>query len=142
MPVDFSGRHGEQSGDDVPSLFDQLTNPEPMEVPLMDRTIDVPYDLAEGERLRDEALAKVQENAELEYRAAFARIVADFARMGRSFTSEDVTARIGMPPSGSPNAVGALTRAAAMRHGFVKVGRTKAQRTNQHASEITVWGKP
>ena len=97
------------------------------------------WDLAEGERRRDEGMALVRGHTDEDYRSAFERVVGDFARQRRDFTSEDVTARIGQPPN-HPNAVGALTRASAVRVGAVKVGRRKAQRANQHATEIAVWG--
>lgn len=102
----------------------------------------VPYDLKEGERQRDQALRQVGGHTPESYKAAFERCVADLARQGRDVTSEDVTARVGMPPAPThPSAVGALMRAAAIRQGLHKVGRVKAQRTNQHATEIAVWGK-
>jgi hypothetical protein len=72
------------------------------------------------------------------YKEAFDEAVWSLAREGREFTSEDVTAIVGMPPN-HPNAVGALTRASAVRYGCEKVGRAKARRSNQHATEIAVW---
>ena len=56
------------------------------------------------------------------------------------FTSEDVTAKVGLPPSGSPSAVGARMTAAAKRGEIRKTGRrVQAQRPNQHAAELTEW---
>lgn len=97
------------------------------------------WNLEEGKRLRDEGIAKVSDNTEQAYRDLFSFVVRDFKAHRRDFTSEDVTARIGLPEN-HPNAVGALTRGTAIRFGAVKVGRVKAQRSNQHASEIAVWG--
>jgi hypothetical protein len=97
------------------------------------------WDLEAGEADRDAGMVKVIENTRPSYRDAFDTVVRDFRTQGQDFTSEDVTARIGLPP-GHPNAVGALTRAVATKYGAVKVGRRKAQRRNQHATEIAVWG--
>lgn len=97
------------------------------------------WDLEEGKRRRDEGMAQAAENASERYREEFGKVVRDFREQHRDFTSEDVTARVGMPDA-HPNAVGAITRAMATRYGAVKVGRVKAQRANQHATEITLWG--
>jgi len=98
------------------------------------------FDLREGERLRDEGMAKVTGKVDKEYRAAFDQVVREFAATGLSFTSESITARIGFPSGIHPSAIGALTRAAAVRYGAMKFGRVKAQRANQHATEIALWG--
>lgn len=98
------------------------------------------FNLEEGKRLRDEAMSRVTGNTSPEYRAVFSALVRDFKAQGRSFTSEDITARIGFPPAAHPNAIGALTRSMAVRYGARKVGRIKAQRANQHATEIAIWG--
>jgi hypothetical protein len=81
----------------------------------------------------------VRSHTPSEYQDAFEAAVAEFVSKGQDFTSEDVTAIVGMPPN-NPNAVGALTRSSAIRYGCVKVSRTKATRPGQHASEIAVWG--
>jgi hypothetical protein len=120
--------------DEMPTLFDN--QPEPMK-PWQGGPVK--HDLVEGERLRDEAMTKVTDHAEVDYKDRFAQVVRDFVSQRREFTSEDVTARIGMPTT-HPNAVGALTRSCAIRYGYRKVGRVKATRTNQHATEIAVWG--
>lgn len=59
------------------------------------------------------------------------------AAAGQPFTSEDITARVGQPPSSG--AVGALMNAASREHAIQKVGRRKAIRQNQHAAEISEW---
>lgn len=102
---------------------------------------DIPtlWDLKEGQRLRDEGMAKVTENTSERYREEFATVVRDFREQHRDYTSEDVTARIGFPDA-HPNAVGAITRAMSMRYGAVKVGHVKAQRSGRHANEIALWG--
>lgn len=101
-----------------------------------------PYDLAEGERLRDEGMARVIAHTEAEYEKLFKQVFHDFVMQRRDFTAEDVTARAGMPPGHvHPNAIGALFRSLAVRYRLTKVGRVKAQRTGRHANEIAVWGK-
>ncbi len=101
-----------------------------------------PRDVDEGLRRKAEG----QERAETGYSqrdgwgARFDAAVKALAMSRRPFTSEDVTARVGMPPSGSPSAVGARMTAAAKRGWIRKTGRTvKAERPNQHAAMLTEW---
>ena len=98
------------------------------------------WDLEAGKAARDEGMAKVVSHTIVSYRQSFANVVRDFRSQRLDFTSEDITARIGFPPDTHPNAIGALTRSTAMRFGAKKVGRVKAQRSNQHATEIALWG--
>lgn len=122
--------------DDAPTLFD-IVGAEHEK--LMEPT-KTTWDLEEGKRLRDEGMSLVTEHTIASYRRDFERIVRDFRSQRIDWTSEDVTARIGMPPGTHPNAVGAMTRAVAVRLGAEKIGRVKAQRSNQHATEIAQWG--
>jgi len=99
-----------------------------------------PISVAEGERLRDEGHAKVtwKPSAKM-WGVWFDRAVTDLLVHGRRrITSEDVIAVVGPPPH-NPNAVGAVMRAAAMRHNLRNVGTVKAARTARHAGRITVW---
>lgn len=59
------------------------------------------------------------------------------AATGETFTSEDVTAKVGQPPSSG--AVGARINAAAKRGLIEHVGYTKARRANQHGAELRTW---
>lgn len=99
-----------------------------------------PRDIVEARAKRDEALSQVALNANAIWRQRFAEVVRGYTDQGLTFTSEDVTAVVGLPPAGSPNAVGAMTRACAIRNGYRKVGRKQATRVNQHATEIAIWG--
>lgn len=63
--------------------------------------------------------------------------LARLAAEGVDFTSEDVTAIVGQPPSSG--AVGARMNAAARRGLIRQVGHRKAARANQHATEIKLW---
>jgi hypothetical protein len=116
--------------DAVASDVGKLMDPDP-----------VARDVLAGRAARDVALAQVGRHTPESYRAGFEAVVRDFWLARRSFSSEDVTERIGQPPN-HPNAVGALTRAVARSYGAVKVGRVQAKRTNQHATEIALWGWP
>jgi len=60
-------------------------------------------------------------------------------RVGKPFSSEDVTAIVGLPHTGSPNAVGAVISNAARQGIIVRVGDTQAKRRNQHATRIGLW---
>ena len=100
------------------------------------------WNLEEGKRLRDKGMARVLSHTELGWRGDFERVFHELIMQGRDITAEDVTARVGMPPSHvNPNAVGALFRGLCVRHRLTKVGRVKAQRASRHANEIVVWGK-
>jgi len=98
-----------------------------------------PISVAEGERLRDEGHAVVLDHTPEEWANRFDRAVTSLLVLGRRrITSEDVIAIAGPPPH-NPNAIGAVMRAAAMRHNLRNVGTLKAARTARHAGRITVW---
>lgn len=56
---------------------------------------------------------------------------------GSTYTSEDLTADLGQPPSSG--AVGSVMTWGARQGLHRKVGRRQATRPNQHAAELTVW---
>jgi len=98
-----------------------------------------PTSLAEGERLRDDGHARAHYSTSEAWKAAFEADALNLLRLGRKrITSEDVIARVGMPP-GHPNAVGAMMRGFAVRHSLRNVGTVKAARVARHAGRITVW---
>jgi hypothetical protein len=96
-------------------------------------------DRADGERLKAAGMAAADANADERWKADFDARLNLLAASGRAFTSEDVTREVGLPPSGSPNAVGARINAAARRGVIVRVGDVKAARVNQHATRISSW---
>jgi hypothetical protein len=98
-----------------------------------------PISVAEGERRRDEGHEAVMSNTPAVWAIRFDRAVTDLLVAGRRrITSEDVLAIAGPPPH-NPNAVGAVMRAAAVRHNLRNVGTVKAARVARHAGRITVW---
>lgn len=100
-----------------------------------------PTSLAEGERRRDEGHDAVltPHGQALVWRIQFDDTLTRLLLAGRRrVTSEDVIAVVGQPPH-SPNAVGAVMRAAAIRHGLRNIGTVKAARVARHAGRITVW---
>lgn len=92
-----------------------------------------------GEQRRDEAMAQVLDRTPEEYKAAFAARYSALVRSGEPFTSEDVTALVGMPP-GHQNAVGAqfsaLLRPDLASGRVVYLAHVKALRDNQNATKI------
>lgn len=107
-------------------------------------TVDAgPFDLAAGERLKEQGQARVEAGAYNQlsgWNVRFDACLRRWAATGRPFTSETITAEVGLPPSGSPSAVGARMTAAAKRGEIRKTGRmVKAQRPNQHAAMLTEW---
>lgn len=96
-------------------------------------------DVAEGERLKAEGQALTY-TGNGDWGARFDVTLRSLAGSGEPFTSEDVTARVGLPAGRSPSAVGAHMTAAAKLGVIAKTGRrVKAKRPNQHAAELTEW---
>lgn len=82
----------------------------------------------------------VRGNTPLAYRAAFYGAVRDLLNEGTlQLTSEEVRARVGMPPN-HPSAVGALMAAAAKFYGLKRVGHRQAVGRHQHL--LTLWSDP
>lgn len=99
-----------------------------------------PISVAEGERRRDLGHVKVVDHeAAKRWALAFDRALgAMLVRGRRRVTAEDVIQVVGLPPH-SPNAIGAVMRAAAIRHNLRNVGTVKAARVARHAGRVTVW---
>jgi hypothetical protein len=99
-------------------------------------------DLAEGIRRKEEGQARASNGySQLDnWPHRFDTTVEMLAQRRVPFTSEDATAITGLPPAGSPSAVGARMTAAAKRGIIRKTGRyVKAERPNQHAAVIAEW---
>lgn len=99
-------------------------------------------DLPRGETLKAEGQGRASNGWPQRdgWNERFDAAVTALAMTREPFTSEHVTARVGLPPSGSPSAVGARMTAAAKRGSIHKTGRTvKAERPNQHAAMLTEW---
>lgn len=101
----------------------------------------VPRNRAAGEREKEVGMRAAEfASTPSGWVEAFDHKLAEYAeatRYGGWFTSEDVTEKVGQPPS--PGAVGARMNAAARRGLIVHVGHAKASRANQHATEIRTW---
>lgn len=92
-------------------------------------------DISEGRRLKEEG----QEIAS-GHVMSWSEAAQDWIRRrtkGSMYTSEDVTADLGQPPSSG--AVGAVMTAMAKMGYHQKHQIVKARRPNQHAAEIWVW---
>ena len=92
-----------------------------------------------AERLKDEGMT-LAAGASPAYGTRFLDAIRAFP-MGKRLTSESVTALVGLPPNGSEGAVGAWMNGAARKGLIRRVGFTKAQRANQHATMISEWEK-
>ena len=100
----------------------------------------------EGEDLRDEGMQRALDRLPGAYRAEFIAQWNILTTFNIKFTSEDVTAVVGMPfVAGSPSngCVGALTRMCAERGkslGLLRqVGVRKAKRPISHAAMLIVY---
>ena len=105
------------------------------------RTDPGPRDLPAGEAAKERGMAKSEQAATIDGWAPRAdAAIKGLALTRADFTSEDVTARVGLPNRGSNSAVGARMNAAAKRGIIRWTGRmAKAERPNQHAALLKVW---
>lgn len=97
------------------------------------------FDVAEGRRRRDEAVAVARAATHTGWRLVVDRVIEDLARSGRPFTAEDVRARSGDPLGSSPAAMGAAFSAAHRAGLIVPVGFDVAKRPEAHCRPIRVW---
>ena len=92
----------------------------------------------EGQQRKAEGIARISGNPmAAPWRAVAMRRLRELALTGETFTSEDVTAVAGQPPT--PNSVGALLSGAARQGWIERVGFAPAERPNQHATIISEW---
>lgn len=100
-----------------------------------------------SEFLKANGIARANATVAPEWKDLADAAIRELAASGKEFTSETVTARVGQPVDAEgrakPNAVGARFSAAARGKLIERVGFTKAQRPNQHATMISLWrGRP
>lgn len=97
-----------------------------------------------GERRRDIGMEKVLSHTDASYKKVFAEQYRIVVNSGEPFTSEDVTAVVGMPP-GHVNAVGAQFSALVGRdienNHVVYLKHVKAQRAIRNAAKIGQYRK-
>jgi hypothetical protein len=100
-------------------------------------------DVAMGRRLKEKGMGRAEGTQAVlnpEWSERFDATVTALALSRVEFTSEDITARVGRPPSGSGSAVGARVNAAAKKGIIRWTGRMQqAERPNQHAALLKVW---
>jgi len=99
---------------------------------------EVVQDMLVGLEKRDSALAATRYSDD-EYREQFRNCVRYLARLGNPFTVDDVTDRIGLPPSSSQGAAGAYMNAAVRQAEVVAIGMTQSTRPGRNASRVTLW---
>lgn len=95
--------------------------------------------LAAGRADRDAGMALAESNAAPEWRDRALAYLDELAAAGRPFTADDLVERVGLPETGSPNAVGALFGGAARRGLILRAGDTQATRRARHAGRVSVW---
>lgn len=100
-------------------------------------------DLAAARRARDAGQARAQGKADPVWVAAFRAEVIRLANTGQEFTSEDVTAVVGLPSGGVAqhrnNAVGALMGGMARRGFIVRTRYAQSTRPVSHAAVLAHW---
>lgn len=97
-----------------------------------------------GAQLKEEGMERAREADDVQqWRHAFVKAVEELARRGTPFTSEDVTAIVGLPRDVQQNrnsAVGAMMNGLARRGIIRKTGRRlKSTRPQSHSAEILEW---
>lgn len=91
-----------------------------------------------GEQAKEAGIAQALSSApSAPWRVVARAGLLELVGRGRPFTSEDLTALVGQPPS--PNAVGAVVNGAARAGWIERAGFVKAERANQHAALISRW---
>jgi hypothetical protein len=75
------------------------------------------------------------------YKFKFDRVLREFAATQNPFSSEDITAIIGLPSKGQNknNSIGGLMSGAAHAGLIKKFGWTVSKNANSHAREIRLW---
>jgi DNA-directed RNA polymerase subunit RPC12/RpoP len=98
-------------------------------------------DAGEGRTRAERGMARAaaSEGRASDWNLAADSVIRELAASGSEFTSEDVTARVGLPLR-SPGAVGARMNAASKKGWIAWTGRmSQAERPNQHAAVLKVW---
>lgn len=96
-----------------------------------------------GDDLKTEGMARALDAA-ANWREVAREAVEWLAASGRDFTSEDLTAIVGLPhpdatEANRNNAVGAVISGAARRGLIRRVGLSNANRAVSHAAALSVW---
>jgi hypothetical protein len=99
----------------------------------------LPFEEAKNQKKRgqDRAISAVSDL----YKYKFDRVLREFAAKGLPFSSEDITAIIGLPSQGQNknNSIGGLMSGAAHMGLIRKFGWTTSKSVNSHAREIRLW---
>jgi hypothetical protein len=111
----------------------------------MEETVDADIEATvDGLTLKDQGQGLALDAADDDWTTAARRAIKWLAAQGKPFTSEDVTARTGLPSGATGtnrnNAVGALMTSAAKAGLIAKTGtRVPSQRPSSHGAEIAQW---
>jgi hypothetical protein len=99
-------------------------------------------DLFSAFAARDEAIARVDRNADDAWKACAETVVLHLARMRPTFTADDVWAYLTAHHDVSthePSALGAVITRLARQKKIRKIGYTQSARKARHAAPIAVW---
>jgi hypothetical protein len=95
---------------------------------------------SEGDRLKEEGMARVLEATPLVWKAAFVACAERLLAERGAITDEEIIAEVGFP-YGRPNAVGACMNGVVRRLGLVRKGERKSTRPSCHSATIKIWGR-
>lgn len=91
-----------------------------------------------GETRKREGIEQANVQVDGDWAENFDLVLRELAESGLPFTSQQITAKVGLPP-GHPSAIGARINLAARQGLITDVGVTKSRRDNRHASRVTIW---
>ena len=99
-------------------------------------------DLFSAFQARDEAIARVDANADDAWKQRAEAVIIHLARMRPTFTADDIWAYLEAHHDVSthePSALGAVITRLARQKKIRKVGYTQSARKTRHAAPIAVW---
>lgn len=100
---------------------------------------DLITELEEARRRRDEGAEAASLGAHAWARMAGEQALADLARSGREFSSDDVHEAVGSPLGCGPGVIGSLFLMAARRGEIVHTGYVQSRRATSHGRVIKTW---
>jgi len=94
-----------------------------------------------GQELKEQGMAQVEANAYEQWKREFSYWGRWTSLSGLPFTSEDITSMfyVGLPPSGSVNAIGAAMNRLVRALNLERVGYVKAKHPKAHARMLAQW---
>lgn len=97
-------------------------------------------DLFTAEEAKRAGIAEVLGHTKMSWQFAMLHAATQLVKEGKTFTSEDLTDLVGMPPN-HPSAVGAVIGGIVRQLGLKSCGRVNGKHPKSHAAKLEVWGK-